>query len=499
MTWIILATITLIFLLPYLFQQWLLKTKPLCNKLPPGPKGFPIIGSLHLLGKLIHKDLHYLSQIYGPIMHIQLGLLPAIIVSSARATELFLKTHDLHFASRPLTITSNHISYGRKGIAFAQYGPYWRNIRKMCTLELLSSLKINSFSSMRKQEVGSLIKGLEDAATDGVAVDLTSKISSVIGDMICVMVLGRKYEDNELGEKGFKGLIREATQLAAAPNLGDFIPLIARFDVQGFGGRAKAVGKIFDGFLESIVEEHVVFEKDNKDKDFVDVLLDLMGSREYQIDRSNIKAIILDFVIAAVDSTTTTINWMLSELIKHPHIMKKLQEELEKVVGLNRMVEESDLSNLKYLEMVMKESLRMHPPVPLIPRECIQDCNINGYHIPKKSRIVINAWAIGRDPNTWVDPHKFDPERFLESEVDVRGRDFELIPFGSGRRGCVGIQLALVVVRLVVAQLLHCFDLKLPDGMSPLELDMTEILGLTCPRAQNLRVIPIFRLCPNNL
>ncbi|KAA0036263.1 cytochrome P450 CYP736A12-like protein [Cucumis melo var. makuwa] len=124
------------------------------------------------------------------------------------------------------------------------------------------------------------------------------------------------------------------------------------------------------------------------------------------------------------------------------------------------MVEESDLSNLKYLEMVMKESLRMHPPVPLIPRECIQDCNINGYHIPKKSRIVINAWAIGRDPSTWVDLYKFDPERFLESEVDVKGRDFELIPFGSGRRGCVGIQLALVVVRLVVAQLLHCLDLK---------------------------------------
>lgn len=200
-----------------------------------------------------------------------------------------------------------------------------------------------------------------------------------------------------------------------------------------------------------------------------------------------------------MDSTTTTINWMLSELIKNPHIMKKLQEELEKVVGLNRMVEESDLSNLKYLEMVIKESLRMHPPVPLIPRECIQDCNINGYHIPEKSRIVINAWAIGRDPNTWVDPHKFDPERFLESEVDVKGRDFELIPFGSGRRGCVGIQLALVVVRLVVAQLVHCFDLKPPNGMSPLELDMTEILGLICPRAQNLKVVPIFRLCRNYL
>ena len=179
--------------------------------------------------------------------------------------------------------------------------------------------------------------------------------------------------------------------------------------------------------------------------------------------------------------------------------MKKMQEELEKVVGLNRMVEESDLNNLKYLEMVIKETFRMHPPIPLIPRESIQDCMVNGYHIPNKSRLVINAWAIGRDARTWLDPDEFIPERFVDEQVDMKGKDFKLIPFGYGRRGCPGTQLALTTVRLVVAQLVHCFDWELPNGMMQAELDMTEEFGLTCPRAQNLVLIPRYRLNNANL
>ncbi|XP_023543453.1 cytochrome P450 CYP736A12-like [Cucurbita pepo subsp. pepo] len=497
---LILATMILISLLTYLIQGWVFKSNTFGNKLPPGPKGFPIIGSLHLLSKLIHRDLHHLSQRYGPIMYMQLGRVHAIVVSSPRAAELFLKTHDLDFPSRPLTKTSNQISYGRKGIAFSQYDSHWRNMRKMCTLELFSFLKINSFSSMRKQEVRLLVDDLQEAAENRVAVDLSSKISCLIVDIMCLMVVGRKYRDKELDAKGFKAVIQEATRLAAAPNLGDFFPFIARLDLQGLCRRAKSVGDVFDGFLEKIVEEHVV-SKNDKNKDFVDVMLDLMGSREndYQIDCSTIKAMILDLLIAAVDSSTTIINWALPELIKHPHIMKKMQEELEKVVGLNRMVEESDLNNLKYLEMVIKETFRMHPPIPLIPRESIQDCMVNGYHIPNKSRLVINAWAIGRDARTWLDPDEFIPERFVDEQVDMKGKDFKLIPFGYGRRGCPGTQLALTTVRLVVAQLVHCFDWELPNGMMQAELDMTEEFGLTCPRAQNLVLIPRYRLNNANL
>jgi len=202
-----------------------------------------------------------------------------------------------------------------------------------------------------------------------------------------------------------------------------------------------------------------------------------------------------DMLAAAMDTSATAIEWVLSELMKHPRVMKKVQKELEDVVGLERMVEESDLDRLEYLEMVVKESLRLHPVAPLLlPHEAMEDCMINGFHIPKKSRVIINAWAIGRDPSVWSDAENFFPERFVGSDIDVRGRDFQLIPFGSGRRVCPGMQLGLTVVRLVVAQLVHCFDWELPNNMQPTELDMTEEFGIVTPRANHLLAIPTYRL-----
>ena len=196
-----------------------------------------------------------------------------------------------------------------------------------------------------------------------------------------------------------------------------------------------------------------------------------------------------------MDTSATMIEWALSELIKHPPMMKKVINELEKVVGMERMVEESDLESLEYLNMVVKETLRLHPVAPLlIPHESMEDCTVDGFHIPQKSRVIVNVWAIGRDPNAWTDADKFLPERFMESDIDFRGQHFQFIPFGSGRRGCPGMQLGLTVVRLVLAQLVHCFDWELPDNMLPSELDMTEEFGLTLPRAKHLVAIPTCRL-----
>lgn len=183
---------------------------------------------------------------------------------------------------------------------------------------------------------------------------------------------------------------------------------------------------------------------------------------------------------ASIDTSATVIEWAISELIRHPQVMKKLQHELKKVVGMNRIVEESDIESLDYLDMVVKETLRLHPPAPLLlPHESIEDCTVGGFHIPRKSRVIVNAWAIGRDPHAWADPEKFIPERFEGTSIDVRGHDFQLVPFGSGRRGCPGMQLGLIVIQLVLAQLAHCFDWELPDNMSPSELDMSEEFGLT--------------------
>ncbi|XP_041004991.1 cytochrome P450 71AU50-like [Juglans microcarpa x Juglans regia] len=491
-------TILSLILLAYLLQEyWVWKSRNKNRKLPPGPRGFPIFGNLHMLGEFPHQDLHRLAKKHGPIMYLQLGLVPVIVVSSPEAAELFLKTHDLVFASRPPHEAAKLISYEQKNLSFSPYGSYWRNVRKMCTLELLSNLKINYFKSMRKQELGSLVKFLQEAAANCAEVDLSAKVSSLSSDMSCRMVLGKKYMDKDFDESGFRAVIREGMELSAVPNLGDYIPCIAPLDLQGLKRRMKAVSKIFDDFLEKIIDEHVQSKDENKAKDFVDVMLSFMGSEEseYLIERSNIKATILDMLAASMDTSATAIDWALTELMKHPRIMKKLQKELENVVGLKRMVEEADLDRLEYLDMIVKETFRLHPVAPLLlPHEAREDCIVNGFHIPGKSRVVINVWAIGRDPRVWSDAEKFFPERFVGRNIDLRGHDFQLIPFGAGRRGCPGMQLGLTVVRLVIAQLVHCFDWALPNNILPTELDMTEVFGVTVPRAKHLLAIPTYRL-----
>ncbi|KAB1210415.1 hypothetical protein CJ030_MR6G007166 [Morella rubra] len=466
-TWTIVALVVLVYLL--LDCGWKIRNKK--KNLPPGPKGLPLLGSLHMLGEFPHHDLHRLAQKHGPIMHLRLGLVPTIVASSPQAAELFLEAHDLVFASRPPQEAAKNILYGQKNLASAPYGSYWRNIRKMCILELLSNRKIDSFKSMRKEELGLLIKFIKEAARNCVAVDLSAKVSSLSADMSCRMVFGKKYMDKDLDERGFKVLIQEGMHLSAMPNIGDYIPCLAPLDLQGLTRKMKAVSKIFDAFLEKIIEEHLQTKDENKTKDFVDVMLSFIGSEEtdqYRIERANIKAIMLDMLAASMDTSATAIEWTLSELMKHPRVMKKLQKELENVVGLERMVEESDLDSLEYLDMIIKETFRLHPVAPLLlPHEAREDCTVNGFHIPGKSRVMINAWAIGRDPSAWSDAEKFFPERFVGNNIDLRGRDFQLIPFGSGRRGCPGMQLGLTAVRLVVAQLVHCFDWELPDDMLP--------------------------------
>ncbi|KAL6284205.1 hypothetical protein ACE6H2_015134 [Prunus campanulata] len=478
-----------------ILQAWCKNKK---TTLPPGPRGFPIFGSLHLLGEFPNKDLHRLAQTYGDIMYMRLGLMPTIVVSSPKAAELFLKTHDLAFASRPPHEGAKHISFGQRSLSFAEYGPYWRDTRKMCTLELLSNQKINSFKSMRIEEVALCVEAICAAANSGsIAVDLSDKVSSLSVGMSCRMVFGKKYMDEEFDARGFKSVVKEGTQLLSAPNLGDYIPFIAPLDLQGFTKRMKSVNKAFDTFFEKIIEEHLQSNDEERTKDFVDVMVSFMGSEEsqYRVERPHIKAIILDMLAASMDTSSTTIEWALSELMRHPKAMNKVQKELENVVGLDRMVEESDLEKLEYLNMVLKETLRLHPVVPLLlPHAAIKDCTVNGYHIPNKSHVIINAWAIGRDPSAWSDAEEFIPERFEGSNIDVRGNHFELIPFGSGRRRCPGMHLGLTVVQIVLAQLVHCFDWELPDSMLPEELDMTEVFGLTISRAKHLLAIPSYRL-----
>ncbi|GMI72000.1 TRANSPARENT TESTA 7, CYTOCHROME P450 75B1 [Hibiscus trionum] len=477
------------------FQVLTWRRRDNTKRLPPGPRGLPILGNLLMIGTKPHQDLQRLARKYGPVMHLRFGLIPVIVVSSPEEAEPFLKTHDLVFASRPPTEASKYITRNQQNLLFSPYGSYWRNMRKMCTLELLSNHKISTFRSMRKQELDLLVRRIREAAA---AVDLSSEVTSFSTDIACRMVIGKKFNGDDFNEKGFGAMIREGMQIAAAFNLADYIPQTRGLDLQGLTKRMKVVAKDFDDFLEKIIEEHVQSKDENRVKDFIDVMLGFMGSEEtheYRVERDTIKAIVLDMLVGSMDTAAATIDWTLAELMRHPQVTKKLRKELEDVVGTKRMVEESDLEKLEYLDMVIKESLRLHPVTVFLMRHAArEDCTVKGFHIPKDARIFVNVWAIGRDERVWADAEKFYPERFVGNDIDVRGQNFELIPFGSGRRGCPGMQLGLTVVRLVVAQLVHCFDWELPGNMLPTELDMSDDFGLVCPRAKPLLATPTWRL-----
>ncbi|KAL7587828.1 hypothetical protein Lser_V15G41170 [Lactuca serriola] len=484
-----------------LFWQWW-STHVRRRKLPPGPMPLPIIGSLHLLGNLPHRDLHKLSQKYGPIMSIRLGSIQSVIISSPEAAKLFLGTHDAIFASRPNTEAAKYLSYGSKGMTLTEYGPYWRSVRKFCTLELLNVMKVHSFAGMRRDEIRLMVEEMKVASMERKVVDLDEAVGALVEGMTCRMIFGQKNNDKSL----FKGVLDETMEIAGAFNLADYVPILAPFDLQGLTKRFKLLKKDIDEMLETLINEHeensLIASQRPDEMDFIDILMSLKqqysnthDELSYTIDRSSMKAILLEMVAGARDTVKTSIEWILAALIKHPRVMNELQKELKTVIGDKKEVEETDLTKLTYLHMVVKETFRLYPVSPLlIPHESMEDIIINGYNIPKKSRVIINYWAFGRDPKVWSENwDEFLPERFLDKDIDFRGADCQLIQFGIGRRGCPGMNLGLLIVGLVIANMVHCFEWKLPNGMSPSDLDMNEKFGLTIPRIMPLLAIPIYR------
>ncbi|MED6195678.1 hypothetical protein PIB30_040274 [Stylosanthes scabra] len=462
------------------------------KRLPPGPKPLPIIGNLHMLGKLPHRTLQALATKYGPIMSLKLGQVPAVVVSSPEFAELFLKSHDMVFASRP-KLQLVEITVARKGLAFREYGGYWRNVRKLCTMQLLSASKIEMFGPLRKKELGLLVNKLKKASDSRDVVDLSDLISEVVENITYNMILGRSKDDRF----DIKGVIHEIMNLLGTFNVGDY----------RLKRRAMKAFKAVDEALDQIINDHEhpsSIESPQSNKDFIDMLLGYMNQpmdphdheERHIVGRANIKAIVLDMIAGAFDTSRTAIEWGMSELIKYPRTMNKIQNEIEALVGIHRQVEEKDLEKLPYLDMVVKEILRLYPVAPLlVPHESLEDVTINGYFIEKNTRIMVNAWAIGRDPRIWSENcNEFFPERFEDNDVDVKGRDFRLIPFGSGRRGCPGMNMGLTTTKIVLAQLVHCFSWELPLGISRKDLDMSEDSGLTIPRSKHLLARPTYRL-----
>ncbi|XVE67051.1 hypothetical protein DITRI_Ditri08aG0129100 [Diplodiscus trichospermus] len=478
---------------------------------PPGPRGYPIIGNMKMMNQLTHRGLAQLSKQYGKagLLHLSIGKMHMVAVSTPEMAREVLQVQDSVYSNRPANDAVIYLTYDRADMAFANYGPFWRQMRKICVMKVFSRKRAESWASVR-EEVASTV--------ETVMKNLGSPVN--IGDLVFALTRNITYRAafgsfSRDGQDDFIKILQEFSKLFGAYNVADFFPWLGWINNgQEFRNRLVKARASLDRFIDHIIDEHLVKRntgKDGKDDhdvedDMVDELMAFYGEdvsngeddssqSAVKFTKDNIKAIIMDVMFGGTETVASSIEWAMAELMKNPEELKKVQQELADVVGLNRVVHESDVENLTYFKCAIKETLRLHPPIPLLLHETTVDSVLAGYHVPAKSRVMINAWAIGRDPSSWKDPDVFKPSRFLQNGApDFKGNDFQFIPFGSGRRSCPGMQLGLYALELSVAHLLHCFSWELPNGMKPNELDMKDLFGLTAPLATRLVAVPSYRL-----
>ncbi|KAL5708042.1 hypothetical protein ACHQM5_018880 [Ranunculus cassubicifolius] len=472
------------------------------NNLPPSPLALPIIGHLYLLTPIPHQAFHSLSNKYGPLMYLVLGSVPCVLASTAEIAKEFLKTHEISYADRPFSFAVDYLTYGSADFSFAPYGPYWKFMKKICMSELLGGRTLDQLLPVRREEIRRFLMLMLRKSDTGESINVGGELITMANNVISRMMMSKRCTDSEHEAEGVRKLVHEVAEITGKFNLSDYISFCKNLDLQGFKKKLEDIHVRFDAVAETTLKEHEEARKNegsDRVKDLMDILLDVAedDKAEMKLTRENIKAFILDIFAAGTDTSAITTEWALAELINHPEIFEKAREEIDSVVGKSRLVEESDIQNLPYLQAIVKETLRLHPTGPLIVRESTEDCIIAGYDIPKNTRLFVNVWAIGRDPNHWENPLEFRPNRFIGGEgsgksIDVRGQHFHLLPFGSGRRGCPGTSLALQVVQTTLASMIQCFEWKVGDGKSA-TVDMTEAPGLTLPRAQPLVCTPVAR------
>ncbi|KAL7593937.1 hypothetical protein Lser_V15G32690 [Lactuca serriola] len=459
--------------------------------LPPGPPKLPIIGNVHqIAGALPHHAFRDLAKKYGPIMHMQLGQISAIIVSSPKLAKEVFKTNDLALASRPYALVADIVLYGSSDVALGPYGDYWRQMKKMITVELLSAKKVRSFSGFREQEVDHFIEFIR--STCGKPVILRNKVTEMINNIVCKSSFGGNCKQQDV----LIEVVDELGRLVSGFYVADLFPEFGFLSViSGLKSKLTQIHKSLDKIFEEIFEERKIRRQSNKESedDLLDVLLTIKesGGLQFPITDDNIKAVFVNMFSGGTDTSAMTIEWAMTELMRNPKVMEKAQKEVRETFKGKNKITESDLEHLVYLKYIIKETLRLHPPLPLLlPRECREHCQIDGYDIPVKTKVIVNAFACAVDPEYWDDAESFKPERFDSSSVDFMGTNFEFVPFGSGRRMCPGINFGLISIEAALAQMLYYFNWQLPSKSSPTSIDMTENDGATAVKKIPLLVTP---------
>ncbi|XP_002977657.2 cytochrome P450 78A4 [Selaginella moellendorffii] len=437
----------------------------------PGPRGWPVLGVLTEMGGQAHRKLAALAERYHAkeLMAFSLGNTRMIITSKPEVARELLNSSE--FADRPLKQSAQQLLFGR-AIGFAPYGDYWRNLRRIASNYLFSPRQIAAHEPSRQAETTRMIEAMSTfaAENDGL-VRVRDFLQRASLNNIMQTVFGRRFEDGSEDAAQLSEMVREGFELLGAFNWADHLPVLKAVDPQNILQRCAVLVPRVTSFVQRIIDEHrQSVDKKVGEADFVDVLLSLDG--EDKLIDADMIAVLWEMIFRGTDTVA------LAELVLHPEIQSKLRHEITSMVGGKSKLAEPHLHKMVYLQAVVKETLRMHPPGPLLSwaRLAIHDVSLAGHHVPAGTTAMVNMWSITHDPSIWSEPEKFNPERFLEQDIDVKGTDLRLAPFGAGRRVCPGRALGLATVLLWTARLVQQFEFQ-ADPTHP--VDLTEVLKLS--------------------
>ncbi|CAL4925907.1 unnamed protein product [Urochloa decumbens] len=462
--------------------------------LPPGPRPLPVIGSLHLLGNQPHRSLARLAKTHGPLISLRLGAVTTVVASSPAAAREFLQRHDAAFSNRSVPDAPG--AHAKNSSVWLPNAPRWRALRKIMGAELFAPHRLDALQHLRREKAQELVSHVGTLARRGEAVSVGRVAFTTSLNLVSRTIFSRDLTslDDAGASREFQEVVTDIMEAVGYPNVSDYFPAIAAADLQGWRRHLARLFARLHRIFDEEIDGRLRGREDGEPKrnDFLDLLLDAAedGDSAAGLDRDTLRSLFTDLFSAGSDTSSSTVEWAMTELLQSPTSMAKACEELATVIGSRKSIEESDIGKLPYLQAVVKETFRLHPPAPLLlPRHTQADIKIMGYTIPQGSRVFINVWAMGRDEETWPEPERFMPERFLGKTVDLRGGDFDLIPFGGGRRICPGMPLAIRMVHLLLASLLNHFTWRLPAEVERNGVDMAEKFGLTLTKAVPLCAI----------
>ncbi|KAJ4713226.1 Cytochrome P450 [Melia azedarach] len=462
----------------------------------PGPSGLPFLGLvLAFTGSLTHRVLAKMAQSLKakPLMAFSVGFTRFVISSKPDTAKEILNSSA--FADRPVKESAYELLFHR-AMGFAPFGEYWRNLRRISATHLFSPKRIGAFAKFRENIGLKMVNEIRDLMGKNGVVEVKKVLHFGSLNNVMMSVFGKSYEfgENRHGDVDeddgieLESLVSEGYELLGIFNWSDHFPVLSWLDLQGVRRRCRKLVTKVNAFVTKIIEEHKVkkskinTEVGDDESDFVDVLLEL--EEEKRLTDYDMIAVLWEMIFRGTDTVAILLEWILARMVMHPDIQAKAQTEIDTIVGSFRLVSDSDLPNLPFLHAIVKETLRMHPPGPLLSwaRLAIHDTQIGQHLVPAGTTAMVNMWAITHDEGIWAEANEFKPERFLNEDVAILGSNLRLAPFGSGRRVCPGKAMGLATVELWLAQLLQSFKWVPSDA----GVDLSECLKLSLEMKNSL-------------